>query len=95
MIYLGTYFLFVVIVALASLNKRIGFVKSMLISIFLTPFVGLLVVLKTHSNIVLRRYIKTQACADCGNEISINEKTCKQCGYKAESFYSAPLVSVS
>jgi len=91
MIYLVIYFLLVVIVALVSINKRIGFAESILISTFLTPFVGLLVVLKTHSNIMFRRYIKTQACADCGNEISINEKTCKQCGCKVESFYSTPV----
>jgi len=88
MIYFITYILFSVIISLLSLNKRIGFVESLLISLFLTPIVGLAIVLKTKNNILTSHYSMKHTCNTCGDVISQKEKECPSCGTNVEFSYN-------
>ena len=80
--------MFSVIISLLSLNKRIGFVESLLISLFLTPIVGMAIVLRTKNNILTRHYSMKHACNTCGCMISQKEKECPTCGTDVEFSYN-------
>ncbi len=95
MIYLITYLIFAVIVASLSVSRRITFAQSFLVSLFLTPIVGLIIVLKTKQNILFHRYFAKQTCPDCGNEFIISNNTCPKCGYELVNLNKIGTLSIS
>lgn len=70
-----------------SLGKRISFVEVFFISMFLTPIVGIIAVLKTKSNILKRHYYMTRTCESCDSVGFENEKVCPKCGDVLELSY--------
>ncbi len=88
MIYIITYLTLALIVAFISLQKRISFEASLLVSIFATPIVGLIIVLKASDIIKTYRYTMFRTCPACGNKNSPKSTTCSKCGYKIVASFS-------
>lgn len=84
MVYLYIYLLLSISVSFISLGKRVGFIEIFYISLFLTPIVGLITVLKAENNILTRHYTMTHTCTSCENEVVENEKICPDCGEEME-----------
>ena len=80
MIYFITYLLFSFAVSLISLSKRVSFIEIFFISLFLTPVMGLIIVLKTENNILTHHYTTTNICSSCGGDSRENESVCTHCG---------------
>ena len=88
MIYFIIYLILVLAVALVSLTKRIGFAESFFIGLFLTPVVGLVIVMKAKDNIQTRHYTMTHTCTTCGQNGIQEEKECSNCGHEIEVLFS-------
>jgi len=84
MIYFLTYLFLALLVAFVSLTKRIGFSESLFISIFLTPLLGLVIILKAKDNIQKYHYSMELTCTSCGNQSVQREKVCSHCGHQME-----------
>ncbi len=80
MVYLIIYLLLSLFVSFISFGKRISFIEIFYISVFLTPIVGLITVLKAENNILIRHYTMTYTCTSCEKGVVENEKTCPNCG---------------
>ncbi|HJN05006.1 MAG TPA: hypothetical protein QF480_00175 [Bacteroidales bacterium] len=80
MVYFSIYLLLSISVSLISLGKRISFIEIFYISLFLTPIVGFITVLKAENNILTRHYTMTYTCTSCENGVVDNEKICPNCG---------------
>jgi len=84
MIYFLIYIVLALLVALVSLTKRISFAESVFISLFLTPIVGLIIILKTKNNILTRHYTMKHTCSECGNKGIQEQNICSHCGHEME-----------
>lgn len=82
MVYLSIYLLLSLAISFFSLNKRVGFVEILYISLFLTPIVGLVSVLKADNNIITRHYSSNNNCPSCGLGNSKSKNICSDCGYE-------------
>ena len=80
MIYFIIYLFFSFAVSLISLSKRVSFVEIIFISLFLTPVMGLIIVLRTENNILTHHYTTTNICSSCGDNNQENESVCTHCG---------------
>ncbi len=88
MIYLITYLTLALAVSFFSLGKRISYLNVFFISLFFTPVIGLIIVLKTENNILTHHYITKLKCTSCDNEMTVNTKECPVCGKKVEVAFS-------
>ncbi len=80
MIYFVIYILVCVIISLMSFRKRISFWGVLVISIFLTPVVGLISVIKADNNVIIYHYSMSNTCNSCNAEINTSETNCPVCG---------------
>ena len=80
MIYFIIYLFLSLAVSLLSLNKRISFIKIFIISLLLTPVMGLITVVKAENNILTHHYTTSNICASCGSDSFENDKVCSTCG---------------
>ena len=80
MIYLIAYLLLALVVSVLSVNKRISYYEIFFISLFLTPVMGLITVLKADNNIITHHYTTSNTCSSCGNDGHENDKLCSNCG---------------
>ena len=88
MMYFIIYLILVLAVALVSLTKRIGFAESFFIGLFLTPVVGLAIVMKAKDNIQTHHYTMKHTCTVCGNNGDQEENECSNCGNEIEVSFS-------
>ncbi len=95
MIYFITYLGLVLAVALFSLTKRIGFVESAFISIFLTPLVGFLIVFKAKNNILTYHYKMSHTCPSCDNQGLQKENMCSNCGQVMDVSFNKSKLSLT
>lgn len=89
MVYLIIYLLIVISISFFSLGKRVSFVEIFYISLFLTPIVGVITVLKAKNNIHTHHYTMTYTCRSCEKGVEENEKTCPECGKAMEVLHIA------
>lgn len=80
MVYLVIYVLLSLIISMLSFGKRINFIGALLISLFLTPIVGLISILKTDNNIITHHYTMTAICSSCNKQFEDSQKRCTDCG---------------
>jgi hypothetical protein len=85
MIYLIIYILLSTAISFISIGKRISFWGVFFISIFLTPVVGLISVLKAHNNIIKYHYTVTDTCYSCNQKINATDTNCSVCGNEVGS----------
>jgi len=95
MIYFIIYIVLALLVALVSLTKRIGFAESVFISLFLTPVVGLIIVLKAKNNILTRHYKMKHTCSECGNQGVQEHNICSHCGHEIEVSFDVSKLSIA
>ena len=75
------YLILVLGVALAASQRRITFYKSLLISIFLTPVMGMIVLLRTPGKVMITHYNTQDECADCPHREHRNPEVCEGCEF--------------
>tara|TARA_B110000090_G_C13301197_1_gene415847 strand:- start:480 stop:761 length:282 start_codon:yes stop_codon:yes gene_type:complete len=75
------YFLLALLVAKIGKKRIIGYYPSLIISILLSPIVGLIItILYPKKDIVTKGQLKT--CPDCAEEVMQDARKCKHCGYR-------------
>ena len=75
------YFLLALLVAKIGKKRRIGYYPSLIISILLSPIVGLIItLLYPEVDIVTKGQLKT--CPDCAEEVKQDARKCKHCQYR-------------
>ena len=72
----GLYVLAAVLAAFAGTNKKIGFTATLILSLILTPMVGLFLALNSG-------LVNPPGCPNCGNKLNEAE-ICNLCGYKVD-----------
>lgn len=75
------YLLLAMLVAKSGGKRRIGYYPSLIISILLSPIVGLIItLLYPKKDSVTRGQLKI--CLDCAEEVMQDARKCKHCGYR-------------
>ena len=75
------YILLALLVAKIGKKRRIGYYPSLIISILLSPIVGLIItLLYPKKDSVTNGQLKI--CPDCAEEVMQDALKCKHCGYR-------------
>ena len=75
------YLLLVLLVAKIGKQRRIGYYPSLIISILLSPILGLIItLLYPKNNIATKGQLKF--CPDCAEDVNDAALKCKHCGYR-------------
>ena len=75
------YILLALLVAKIGKKRRIGYYPSLIISILLSPIVGLIItLLYPKKDSVTNGQLKI--CPDCAEEVMQKAHKCKHCGYR-------------
>ena len=75
-----TYFVLSVLVTFFAVGRRISFAGAFVTSVFLSPLVGLVAVLKSEKNIKVKYYATRYVCPKCNYEYTEEKTHCSLCG---------------
>ena len=73
------YIVISVMVTLFAIGRRISFAGAFFTSVFLSPIVGLIAILKTDKNIVVSHYTTRYVCPECNIEYTEEKDHCSFC----------------
>ncbi len=74
-----TYIGISVMVALFAFGRRISFAGAFFTSVFLSPLVGIIAILKTDKNIRVKHYTTRYVCPKCNIEYTEEKENCSFC----------------
>jgi Zn finger protein HypA/HybF involved in hydrogenase expression len=84
MLLVFTYLIIGIIIASFSFGKRISFVNVFLISVFLTPIVGLISIFRSEKTIIMHHYRMLSSCNKCETEVEGINTVCPNCKSKTQ-----------
>jgi hypothetical protein len=73
------YLILVLGVSLAATQKRIALSKAILISLFFTPLMGLIALLRTSRKVTVTHYNAQDQCAGCHHTDQPEPEVCESC----------------
>gem|GEM_PF-5906369 len=83
------YVLLCLIVALFSFKKRMGFLLAFSTSLLLTPFAGIIAILKSDDFLQVTRYVTTYHCTGCNETFFEPHEICPNCHHlRLEAHYA-------
>jgi len=88
MIYILAYLVISVMISFFSFGKRISFFGALMINIFLTPFVGLISIIRAKKKIITHHYKMKSVCTSCKTETKEILDFCPICGQNASVYYT-------
>lgn len=68
-----------VLVSLLALRRRISITGAFLVSLFMSPIIGLITILKSQRNIIIKHYNTRYICPECNTEQSSKDHVCGLC----------------
>lgn len=74
-----TYLGFSVLVALFASGRRISFAGAFFTSILMSPLVGILAILKSEKNMLIKHYATRYVCPKCNFEYTEEKEHCDFC----------------
>jgi hypothetical protein len=74
-----TYIGVSVLVAFLAIGRRISFAGAFFTSVFMSPLVGLIAILKTDKNLKIKYYITRYSCPVCNYEYTEEKECCNFC----------------
>jgi hypothetical protein len=75
-----TYLALSVLVTLFATGRRISFAGAFVTSVFLSPLVGLVAIIKSDKNIRVKFYATRYVCPNCNYEYTEEKTHCSFCG---------------
>ena len=74
-----TYFVLALLVTLLATGRRISFAGAFTINLVFTPIIGLLTILKSQKNIIIKHYRTRYVCPECHRELNNDDHYCELC----------------
>lgn len=68
-----------VMVAFLTIGRRISFVGALVTSVFMSPVVGLITIIKSDKNIKVKYYTTRYSCPVCKYEYTEQKENCSFC----------------
>ncbi len=77
--FIAFYLVITLIVTAFATGKRISFANAFTYSFFMTPFVGLLAVLKSEKKVKITHYVTRYSCPRCNAKFTSETEYCPSC----------------
>ena len=74
-----TYLGISVAIAFLAMGRRISFAGALITSVFMSPFVGLIAILKSERNLTIKYYTTRYICPKCNFEYTEDNEHCGFC----------------
>ena len=85
---MAIYFILALVIAFLGKDKTIGFLNALIISVFLSPIAGLLVVLNSQKLILY--HIVQHSCPECGFSFNEPHEFCPMCQKEGKNVILKP-----